>query len=356
MNHYTTALLGMALGTAAVLAATPLVPPDPPQELGRVHWGRDLDAALAASAETGKPVFLLFQEIPGCQTCVDFGQSPLSRSLLVEAIETEFLPVAMYNNRPGKDAVILERYGEPAWNYPVMRFLDGQGKDILARRDRIWKAGPVAQRLIEALKAAGRPVPDYLALAAAETAPGRTATATFAMHCYWDGEAQLGSIEGVLRTRAGWVGSDEVVEVVYDPAVLGYAKLVSAARKRQCAIKIYAHDDEQLETARGLAGEIAAGLDAPARSAKASDQKFALNHSELRHLPLTPMQATKVNADLRAGKDPSRRLSPRQRELREAIKRALAQDENVLRGLERPDALAALAAYEDELRARLASL
>ncbi len=68
------------------------------------------------------------------------------------------------------------------------------------------------------------------------------------------------------------------------------------------------------------------------------------------------MQATKVNADLRAGKDPTRRLSPRQRELYEAVQQALVKDEDALRGLERPDALTALAAYEDELRARLASL
>ena len=35
------------------------------EELGRVAWGRDLDAAKAKSAETGKPILLLFQEVPG---------------------------------------------------------------------------------------------------------------------------------------------------------------------------------------------------------------------------------------------------------------------------------------------------
>jgi len=37
----------------------------PPAELGAVNWGRDLDAAKKHSAETGKPVFVLFQEVPG---------------------------------------------------------------------------------------------------------------------------------------------------------------------------------------------------------------------------------------------------------------------------------------------------
>lgn len=38
---------------------------DNPVELGKVDWKTDHDAALALSAETGKPVFLLFQEVPG---------------------------------------------------------------------------------------------------------------------------------------------------------------------------------------------------------------------------------------------------------------------------------------------------
>lgn len=38
---------------------------DNPVELGKVDWKTDHDAALALSAKTGKPVFLLFQEVPG---------------------------------------------------------------------------------------------------------------------------------------------------------------------------------------------------------------------------------------------------------------------------------------------------
>lgn len=36
-----------------------------PIELGTVKWSRDLSATLASSKESGKPVFLLFQEVPG---------------------------------------------------------------------------------------------------------------------------------------------------------------------------------------------------------------------------------------------------------------------------------------------------
>ena len=34
-------------------------------ELGQVDWNRDLDAAQKLSAETGKPLFVQFQEVPG---------------------------------------------------------------------------------------------------------------------------------------------------------------------------------------------------------------------------------------------------------------------------------------------------
>ncbi len=352
------AALGWSLGALLLSGAGPIEPADNPQELGRVKWDRDLDAALATSAESGKPVLLLFQEVPGCGTCVSFGRSPLSHPLLVEAIEDAFVPVAIHNNKPGRDGAVLRRYREPAWNFPVMRFLDAGGTDILPRRDRIWRSGGVAMRLIEALEAAGRPVPDYLRLAASETAPERTAMATFAMQCYWEGEARLGALDGVLATRAGWLEGNEVVEVVFDPAVLGYETLLSSARQMGCAKKVYTHDLEQLRAATKLVGDDAKPPGSPARSARASDQKFALQRNELRYLPLTPMQATKVNAELRrsAGRDPSRQLSPRQRKLLDAVRKAIAKDKSALRGLKRPNALEALPAYEDELRARLASL
>ena len=64
-----------------------------PIEAGDVHWGRDFDAALENSAKTGKPVLVLFQEIPGCSGVRQFGREVLTNPALVRAIETEFFPV-----------------------------------------------------------------------------------------------------------------------------------------------------------------------------------------------------------------------------------------------------------------------
>lgn len=98
-------------------------------EAGTVTWGRDLDAALTSSKQSAKPVFAFFQEIPGCAGCQQFGKDVLSHPLVVEAIETEFTPLLIHNNKPGKDAAALQRFKDPAWNYQVVRFLDSDAKD-----------------------------------------------------------------------------------------------------------------------------------------------------------------------------------------------------------------------------------
>ena len=136
---------------------------DNPIEVGDVKWGRDLESALKNSADTGKPVLVLFQEIPGCSGVRKFGREVLTQPSLVEAIENEFHPVLVYNNRKGgMDEKLLKRFNEPAWNYQVIRFFTADGHDIIPRKDRIWSLSGVASRMVEALVAFNRPVPDYL--------------------------------------------------------------------------------------------------------------------------------------------------------------------------------------------------
>ena len=94
----------------------------------------------------------LFQEIPGCAGCRQFGRDVLSDPLTVAAIEGSFTQLLIQNNNPGKDAEALQRFGEPAWNYQVVRFLDAHGGDLIPRKDRVWETGPLAERMIAALQ------------------------------------------------------------------------------------------------------------------------------------------------------------------------------------------------------------
>ena len=78
-------------------------------------------------------------------------------------MENEFYPVLVYNNhKGGMDEQLLKRFNEPAWNYQVIRFLNADGSDIIPRKDRVWTTSGVASRMIEALKASNRSIPEYL--------------------------------------------------------------------------------------------------------------------------------------------------------------------------------------------------
>jgi hypothetical protein len=78
------------------------------EELGTVSWHRDYNSAITLSKEESKPVLILFQEVPGCMTCRNYGQNVLSNPLMVDAIEHLFIPLAIYNNKKGADATVLQ--------------------------------------------------------------------------------------------------------------------------------------------------------------------------------------------------------------------------------------------------------
>src|SRR5262245_12097228 len=120
----------LAFALAMTIPTTALASP---KELGDIKFGRDLDAALQQSKQSGAPVLILFDEIPGCATCTGYGESVLRHPLIVEAAESLFIPVAIYNNQGGKDREALDFFGEPAWNNPVVRIVDSE-RGMLAPR------------------------------------------------------------------------------------------------------------------------------------------------------------------------------------------------------------------------------
>ncbi len=311
-------------GAAANTSLPPLPSYTPPNaiaasatEIGQVRWGRDLDAALAQSDASGKPVLVLFQEVPGCAGCQDFGREVLSDPLLVEAIETEFLPVVVYNNRSsGPDPALMKRFQEPAWNYQVIRFLNAEGHDILPRQDRVWTLGGVAQRMTQALTKAQRPVPRYLESVAMVHNQGQQKTAAFAMYCYWTGEYELGGLDGVVSTEAGWFDGHEVTRVRYDPSRLPLDTLAQKAAAAKCGDKLYTPEGTRVQ---GMpSGTLGRGY----RLASESDQKRQLSRwPEIHQVPgLNAAQLTKINAMAPSSREIARTwLSPRQNALLDRI-------------------------------------
>lgn len=59
-NPWNFLFFGMALLPAFEAGAA-----DTPEELGKVEWLRDYGEAQAKAKESGKPILILFQEVPG---------------------------------------------------------------------------------------------------------------------------------------------------------------------------------------------------------------------------------------------------------------------------------------------------
>jgi Thioredoxin-like len=235
-----------------------------PEEVGKVTWGRDYEGALSLSRATGKPIFLLFQEVPGCAGCKQFGREVLSDPSVRKSVEDDFIPLLIPNNSSGKDAEVLRRYDEPAWNYQVVRFLDSAGHDLIPRKDRVWDAPQLKARMALALEKSGR----------------RLHRVAFSQSCFWEGEMRLGAIEGVTRTEAGFLGGREVTLVDYDPAKVALASLTQQAKSAGVGTGVFTD----------LGGY---------EKAPAPDQKRQLQGTPYAKLKLTPEQATKVNAFVR---------------------------------------------------------
>lgn len=292
---------------------------DNPIELGLVKWNRDYDQAIAASKKSGKPLFILFQEVPGCSNCQRFGVEVLSNPLIVDAIENEFIPLCIYNNKGGKDRAILEKFNEPTWNNPVVRIIDAKQKELYPRMARFDKT-EIVNGIRGALKYANKPIPSYFQLLTEQTSASniKSETAVFSMYCFWSGELKLGQLKGVTNTVPGFMGGREVVEVTYNPEQTTYKQLVEDARKANSFDGIFAMNDQQKKAAEKVVDK------APIKSKKDfrvdREPKYYLSKTYYRNVPMLPKQRIEVNKAIYSRKDPNKYLSPSQIALFNKIK------------------------------------
>jgi len=121
-------------------------------------------------------------------------------------------------------------------------------------------------------------------------------TATFSMYCYWTGEATLGQVEGVVASRIGHWGGDEIVQVDYDPNRTDLATLTRALKRQRSFDAVVVHDDEERARANGMveAREIAMHRGEP----HLIEPKHSLRtrYPTLSSLDLTEEQAIALNS------------------------------------------------------------
>ncbi len=295
------------------LVTTMLLPANNnPVELGKVSWYRDLQQAQEISAQSDKPILILFQEIPGCSTCKKYGSEVLSHPFLVEAIETLFVPLAIYNNRKGPDEKVLAYYREPSWNNPVVRIVGSDGKDLLPRLNGNYTPAGLANYMISALKNLDQPIPKYLQISEKELAAHERGVdkTTLSMYCFWTGEKELGKLNGVVHTEAGYMDGREVVNVYYDPQDINLKTIIKEGAEARCADRIYVDTEARVAEVKKMAAT------KPVRKASKfrldREPKYYLSKTIYKYLPMSPMQSVKANVLVGQGKKPDTILSPRQ--------------------------------------------
>ncbi len=267
-------------------------------ELGDVKWYRDYDLALEESKRLGKPVLILFQEVPGCATCKRYGDGVLSHPLLVEAIQESFIPLAIFNNHKGADAIILKQYGEPSWNNPVVRIVDHTGADVTDRIAGKYTHQQLLSGMIDALEQSNQKPPLYLELLQDEWSQNTLSSATYSMYCFWSGEAQLGSLDGVKSVESGFQGGREVVRIQYDQDEIQSPDLDAFAQDHSMS-KMKSSDSPSQQSQSSF-------------RYSAKDHLYQLRHSPYRSVPMTDLQKVRVNAALYARQNPQQYLSPQQ--------------------------------------------
>ena len=267
-------------------------------ELGNIHWYRDYDYALAKANEERKPVLILFQEVPGCSTCRNYGNDVLTHPHIVEAIETYFVPLCVFNNKGGKDKEVLSLYKEPTWNNPVVRVVNGKGKNMVDRLNGNYTSAGLIQTINTAITESGNLVPPYLVSLEKELLADPKEV-FLSMYCFWTGEKEISAIPGVIGTQAGFMNGKEVVKVEYDQNKTNAKKIKKAAAKKSCGNDLYTSDTGYR-------------ID--------KESKYYLQHSLLKHVPMTTLQATQVNRALALKEDALVFLSPHQISLYTAIK------------------------------------
>lgn len=287
------------------------------EELGHVKWLRSYDVAMGKAKIENKPIFILFQEVPGCSTCKNYGINILTHPHIVEAIETYFIPLAIHNNKGGKDADVLRKFGEPSWNNPVVRIIEANSeKDIIERLNGRYDMASLIGTLSKGILASNKLIPEYLNILQQEYSAKDLRETHLSMYCFWSGEKNLGNLNGVLSTKAGFMNGAEVVKVKYDAGILKETNLMSYAANHKCADGVFSNDKRELSAAKKL--NIRTQKKGKFRADK--QPKYYTYNSDYKYIPMTSLQALKVNTALSNRLSPEEYLSPRQLELLRLIK------------------------------------
>ena len=301
--------------------------PQQQEELGLVNWSRSYEESKLLAVNEDKPIFILFQEVPGCSTCKNYGKNLLTHPQIKEAIETYFVPLVIFNNKGGKDGEILSKFQEPSWNNPVVRIIDNATeKDITKRLNGRYDMSGLIETIANGILASNKFIPEYLALLQQEYSSIDLRETHLAMYCFWSGEKNMGNLKGVVETQAGFMNGSEVVKIKYDADQLGEEELLAYASERKCADALYSNDQREIYAAKKLKLK----TKKKGKFRPDTEPKYYIFKTSYKYLPMTSLQALKVNASLSIGRSPNAFLSPRQLAVLKLIENKKIKPQNAI--------------------------
>ncbi len=176
-----------------------------------------------------------------------------------------------------------------------MRFFEGEGKELLPRKDQQFQLSQIVSRMKAALAKDGRSSA-ILPLIEPETAV--LSSVALSQACFWTGELVIGGVPGVVKTEAGWLKGREVTLVSYDATKVSQEAIVAHAKKNSCADQVYGGADLRQY-----------------RPARESDQKRQLQGTRFAKVDnLSAYQKTKLNAFARGNPEKAMEfLTPQQK-------------------------------------------
>ena len=210
---------------------------------------------------------------------------------MVEFIENEFVPLAIFNNRPGKDKDVLDLYNERSWNNPVAHFVDDKGKDIIPKLANNYQPLSMYNKMVEVLNKLGRPTPKYAILLGEDLKMeyGELKSMIYETPCFWSGETSMALNPAVKYTEAGWIKHAEVVKVFFDDSQTSLIELNSYATNEG----FFLIDDH--------------------REYKIDEKpQYYLSKSPFKHLALSKAQRSIINCAIPYKRQPEQYLSPKQ--------------------------------------------
>lgn len=163
----------------------------------------------------------------------------------------------------------------------MIRFFDGDGEDIIPRKDRVWDKRSLSQRMIRALNVAQQTVPHALYVLAGVKNPDEQTSlsalqqAAIAQHCFWTEERVIGAIDGVEETEAGFLKGREVTLFRYDPQIVSLEEVYRVAMSHGVGDEVYT--------------DLSGYKKAPLR-----DQKRQIKGTAFSQIEMTNAQSTKV--------------------------------------------------------------